>query len=160
MDEKREILSLLPEKLHPNLEKSGNLDAMIPPPPQSFLRYSNHWRDGIRQFQTDLQNGRYNPEWLRQADEARQQRADGDFDSFKEREYEQFWGQKQRTNPAELVGESGKVKLGTLVTAGVIRPGDVWKYSRVFGKDENRVEVVKEARVRRTVPLRPGPKIY
>ncbi|KAJ5248883.1 hypothetical protein N7468_000334 [Penicillium chermesinum] len=146
--EKREILSLLPADTHPNPEPNpDDPSSGIPPLPDSFVRYSNNWRDGIRQFQLDLQNGRYNPEWLRQAEEARIQRENGEFDAFKEREFEEFWGQKQKLNKSLLSGESSRVSLEALVDAGVIQIGDVWRFEHAFGKGDDRVLVEKEARV-------------
>ena len=120
---------------------------MIPPLPDEFVRYSNNWRDGVRQFQLDLQNGRYDPEWLRQAEEARLQRENGDFDAFKEREFEQFWGQKQKADSRLLSGECGRIQLGVLVDAGVVHIGDVWRFSYVYGKGAGRIVIDKEARV-------------
>lgn len=144
--EKRVILDLLPEDLHSNLDPSpDDPGAKIPPLPEEFLRYSNNWRDGIRHFQLDLQNGRYDPVWLRQAGEAMQQRADGKFDKFKEEEFEQFWGQKQKMDKTLAAGQSSQVKLSTLISNGVVLVGDVWKYSRAFKKGNLLVE--KEARV-------------
>ncbi|RAQ61340.1 hypothetical protein COH20_004051 [Aspergillus flavus] len=144
--EKREILDLLPEDLHSNLDPSSDdPGAKIPPLPEEFLRYSNNWRDGIRHFQLDLQNGRYDPVWLRQAGEAMQQRADGKFDKFKEEEFEQFWGQKQKMDKTLAAGQSSQVKLSTLISNGVVLVGDVWKYSRAFKKGNLLVE--KEARI-------------
>ncbi|KAJ5242119.1 uncharacterized protein N7469_000446 [Penicillium citrinum] len=147
-NEKREILALLPADTHPDAEtQQDDPNAKIPPLPTSFLRYSNNWRDGIRQFQLDLQNGRYDPEWLRQAEQARKQRENGDFDSFKEQEFEQFWGQKQRLNKKLLAGESAKVRLSELIDAGVILLGDVWRFRYFFKTAEVPVTVDKEGRV-------------
>lgn len=151
-DEKQEILSLLPEHVHPIAERTGEneTEAKIPPLPESFLRYSTHWRDAVRQFQTDLENGRYDPEWQRRAKEASRQRAEGRFDNFKEKEFEQFWGQKQRVAQGVSAGESSQVKLETLVHEGIIRVGDVWKFSHTFGKGRGkpRIFIEKEAKVR------------
>ncbi|KAL1987163.1 hypothetical protein VTN96DRAFT_4769 [Rasamsonia emersonii] len=148
--EKRELLSLLPAHVHPNPDPDpDDPDAKIPPLPQEFLRYDNNWRYGVRQFQVDLEAGRYDPEWLRQAAQAMKERAEGKFDKFKEEEFEQFWGQKQKLDYGVIAGESSKVKLETLIQHGVVRVGDVWKYSRVFGKkgDAERVFVEKEAKI-------------
>jgi hypothetical protein len=119
----------------------------IPPLPQSFIRYSTNWREGLRVFQLDLQSGRYDPEWLRQAELARRERENGAFDTFKEREFEQFWGQKQKMDMNAAAGEHGRIQLRVLVEAGVILPGDVWRFTFVFGKGENRMVIDKEARV-------------
>jgi hypothetical protein len=147
-DEKREILALLPADTHPASElPSDDPNTKIPPLPESFVRYSNNWRDGIRQFQLDLENGRFDPEWLRQAEQARRKRENGDFDSFKEREFEKFWGQKQRTRDTAASGESSKVKLTQLIEAGVFLVGDVWRFSYCYGKGQDRLVIDKEVRV-------------
>lgn len=147
-NEKKEILSLLPSDTHPNPNPHpDDSDAKIPPLPESFLRYSNNWRDGIRNFQLDLQNGRYDPAWIREAEEAVQQRAAGKFDKFKEQEFEEFWGQKQKMDRALTAGESSRIKVSTLVEHGVIRKGDVWKWSRAFGGRKRNLLIEKEARV-------------
>lgn len=150
-EEKRELLSLLPGHIHPNPDPDpDNPDAKIPPLPERFLRYDNNWRAALRHFQNDLESGRYKPEWQRQARQAVRERAEGKFDDFKEREFEQFWGQKQKINHGVIAGESSKVKLETLVQHGMVQVGDVWKYSRVFGlKNSQSAQVVveKEAKV-------------
>ncbi|KAJ5280098.1 hypothetical protein N7478_005470 [Penicillium angulare] len=147
-NEKRQILDLLPSDIHPNPDPpADDPTAAIPPLPDSFVRYSNNWRDGIRQFQLDLQNGRYDPDWLRQADEARLERQNGAFDSFKEREYEQFWGQKQKSDTRLATGEAGRIRLNTLVAKGVIRVGDVWRFTYVYGKGADRILIDKETRI-------------
>jgi hypothetical protein len=81
---------------------------------------------------------------MREAEEAVAQRAAGKFDKFKEQEFEEFWGQKQKMDRALAAGESSKIKLSTLIEHGVIRRGDIWKWSRSVRK----VLVEKEARVR------------
>ncbi|KAJ5484922.1 hypothetical protein N7539_004910 [Penicillium diatomitis] len=147
-EEKRHILGLLPADIHPSLELPPDQpNSKIPPLPDSFIRYSNNWRDGIRQFQLDLQNGRLDPEWLRQAESARRKRENGDFDSFKEREFERFWGQKQKTQMHVMSGESSKIKLHQLIEAGVFMIGDVWRFDYVWGKGPERVHVAKEVRI-------------
>ncbi|KAL2007345.1 hypothetical protein VTN00DRAFT_8783 [Thermoascus crustaceus] len=147
-EEKKEILRLLPDNVHPNPDPDPeDPNAKIPPLPQTFLRYSNNWRDAVRQFQVDLQAGRYDPEWQRQAAEAMEERAEGKFDKFKEEEFEEFWGQKQKLDYSVIAGESSRVKLDTLIQHGVVKKGDVWKYTRVFGRKDERVLVEKEARI-------------
>ncbi|KAJ6134132.1 hypothetical protein N7523_000454 [Penicillium sp. IBT 18751x] len=146
--EKREILALLPADIHPDADLSlTDPEYRIPPLPQEFIRYSTNWREGIRVFQLDLENGRYDPQWLRQAENARRKRANGDFDNFKEREFEEFWGQKQRMDMAAAAGEHGRIQLRELVAAGVVKLGDVWRFNFVFGRGENRLVIDKEARV-------------
>lgn len=147
-DEKRELLSLLPAHIHPNPDPDPNdPEAKIPPLPESFLRYDNNWRAALRNFQYDLESGRYRPDWQRQAKQAVQERAQGKFDDFKEQEFEQFWGQKQKINHGLIAGESSKVKLETLIAHDVVRVGDVWKYCRVFGGKKAQVLVEKEVQI-------------
>ncbi|RAK79690.1 uncharacterized protein BO72DRAFT_445993 [Aspergillus fijiensis CBS 313.89] len=165
--EKEEILKLLPDNAHPNpYPQAGDPDAKIPPPPESFLRYSNNWRDGIRQFQLDLQHGRYHPEWQRQAEKAVEERAAGKFDRFKEEEFEEFWGQKQKVDRRLVAGQSSQVKLKMLTDHGVICEGDILKYSRVFSTGNQKVLVEKEARIVKiesadlTVAVPPGQRVF
>ncbi|KAL1863731.1 hypothetical protein Plec18167_000827 [Paecilomyces lecythidis] len=167
-DEKKEILSLLPDTVHPNPEPNPeDPDSKIPPIPQEFLRYSNTWREGVRQFQVDLEAGRYDPEWLRQAADAMEERSRGDFDDFKEQEFEEFWGQKQKLDYRALAGESSSVKLKTLIEHGIIQNGDVWKFTRAFqvGKTE-KILVEKEAKVvdvvdsTLTFAIPPGKRVF
>ncbi|QGA12613.1 hypothetical protein EYB26_000257 [Talaromyces marneffei] len=147
-DEKRELISLLPAHIHPNPDPDpNNPEAKIPPLPESFLRYDNNWRAALRNFQSDLEAGRYRPDWQRQAKQAVQERAQGKFDDFKEREFEQFWGQKQKISYGLIAGESSKVKLETLIAHDVVRVGDVWKYCRVFGGKKAPIVVEKEVKI-------------
>ena len=76
-----------------------------------------------------------------------EERARGDFDKYKADQFEEFWGQKQKTHSRELAGESAQIKLEELVKHGVMRVGDIFSYSRVFGKGKDRFMVEKDARV-------------
>ncbi|KAL3495567.1 Asx homology domain-containing protein [Aspergillus germanicus] len=164
-DEKKEILDLLPADTHPKPHTPpDDPDVKIPPLPESFVRYGEHWRDAIRHFQLDLQNGRYDPQWVREAEEAVQQRAAGKFDKFKEQEFEEFWGQKQKMDRTLTAGQSSAVKLSTLIEHGVVRKGDIWKWSRSFSRPKTLVE--KEARIididghSLTFAIPPGQRVF
>ncbi|OJD21552.1 hypothetical protein ACJ73_07105 [Blastomyces percursus] len=153
-DEKKEIIALLPDDIQrhadpvPKPEGQDNIGAhVIPPLPESFVRYSNNWRDAVRQFQSDLETGKYDPEWQCQAAQAMEERAQGKFDKFKEEQFEEFWGQKQKLDHDVIAGESSRVKLGTLVENGVVRVGDVWRYSRSFRRGREKLLLEKEVRV-------------
>lgn len=79
-----------------------------------------------------------------------QERAEGAFDNFKEQEFEEFWGQKQKLDKSLAAGESSQIKLDTLIENGLVREGDIWKLSRGFGSPGARgrkVLVEKEAKV-------------
>jgi hypothetical protein len=77
-----------------------------------------------------------------------EERADGAFDKWKEEQFEEFWGQKQKIDLKASAGESSKIRLTTLVENNCVRVGDVWKFSRAFGKGPGRVLVEKEVKVR------------
>ncbi|OAL75482.1 hypothetical protein A7D00_1081 [Trichophyton violaceum] len=164
--EKKEILSLLPESVHPDVEPSAeNPDGIIPPLAEEFLR-STVWRDATRQFQLDLANGKYDPQWQKQAHKAVKERAEGKFDAKKERDFEAFWGQKQRYHTNVPAGDSATVDFKTLVTNGVFEVGDVWKYSRSQGKGAEKFLVEKEVAVMSldgetlTFAIPPGRRVF
>ena len=98
----------------------------------NFFRYNQDWRRHIREFQEDLGAGRYEPEWLKEATLAMEERAAGKFDKFKEDEFEAFWGQKQTISREVRAGESAKIKLSELVEGGLIKLGDDLSYRRSF----------------------------
>lgn len=138
---------MLPTCIHANPDPDpDNPEAKIPPLPDSFLRFNNEWRAALRDFQYNLESGRYTLEWQQKAKQAVQERAQGKFDDFKEHQYEQFWGQKQNINYAPA-RDSAKVKLQTLIEHGVVRVGDVWKYCHAFGEKKAPIVVEKEAKV-------------
>ncbi|KAL9128576.1 MAG: hypothetical protein Q9217_002775 [Psora testacea] len=118
--------------------------------PMEYFKYDPDWRRLVREFQEDLGAGRYEPEWQKQAAQAMEERARGDFDKYKDDQFEQFWGQKQKTPWRDLAGESSNIKLEELVENGVIREGDVFSYSRVIGRGKDRILIEKDCRVAKT----------
>ena len=115
--------------------------------PMTFFKYDPDFRRGIREFQEDLASGRLDPEWQADAAQAMEERARGEFDSYKEDQFEAFWGQKQKLNHDALAGESTKIKLELLIQNGLFKVGDSFNYSRVFGRGKNGVLVEKECKV-------------
>lgn len=94
------------------------------------------------------------PKWQAQAAAAMEMRAAGEFDDFKEQEYEAFWGQKQELPQRVLAGDASRVRLEEMVNAGVFKVGDVWSYSRAFGRRKATL-VEKEVTVSLPVPSFP-----
>ena len=80
-----------------------------------------------------------------------EERAAGDFDKFKEEEYEEFWGQKQKLRYDVLAGEMTTLKLEVLVDAGIFSVGDIWSYTRGFGRGRSKILVEKDVTVRNTI---------
>ena len=115
--------------------------------PMTFFKYDPDFRRGIREFQEDLGSGRLDPEWQADAALAMEERARGDFDSYKENEFEAFWGQKQKLRHDALAGESTKIKLELLIEKGLFKVGDSFNYSRMFGRGKNGVLVEKACKV-------------
>ena len=98
-------------------------------------------------LQEDLAAGRLEPEWQRQAHEAMKERAEGKFDKFKEREFEEHWGQKQKPQWNYLAGHASKVMLPELLSAGLFQVGDVWCFAHTFGRGKDMFTVAKDCTV-------------
>ncbi|MCJ1433750.1 hypothetical protein MMC27_003115 [Xylographa pallens] len=113
-------------------------------PNEDFLRYSPDWREGVRVVQDEVRSGRHEPEWLEEANEASKERAAGLFDEHKDKEFEEYWGQKQRVDPRAQAGDAVQVVLGDMISANLFRTGDTFKYSRSFGRGKSAILVEKE----------------
>ena len=112
-----------------------------------FFKLNIDFRTGVREFQEDLAAGRCEPKWQAEAAQAMEERARGDFDAFKEKNYEEFWGQKQKLDMSLLAGESTTLKLEVMIENGVFRVGDEIVFTRVIGRNEKRVLIEKECKV-------------
>ena len=134
----------LREELPPSVPLSSDGYSI----PINFFKYDADFRRGIREFQEDLSTGRLDPAWQEAAGEAMEERARGDFDAYKENQFEEFWGQKQKLDSKAVAGESAKLKLDVMIQNGVFKEGDYFSYSRVAGRAKNRVMVEKECKVR------------
>lgn len=115
--------------------------------PMKFFKYDPDFRRGIREFQEDLGSGRLDPKWQADAAQAMEARARGDFDAYKDQQFEAFWGQKQKPNHDALAGESTKIKLDLLIQNGLFKVGDYFSYSRVVGRGKSGVLIEKECKV-------------
>ncbi|MCJ1238429.1 hypothetical protein MMC14_006418 [Varicellaria rhodocarpa] len=134
-------------------EEKQHLRCLLPPQvaldeneaiPQEFLKYDSDWRNAIRQFKIDLQAGRYEAEWQEAAAKAMEERAAGKFDKFKEQEFEQFWGQKQKVPRNNIAGDVANVKLDDLISDDLFKVGDVWSFSKGNRGTANRGAMVIE----------------
>ena len=136
--------------------------------PMEYFRYNSDWRRLVREFQEDLGAGKYDPQWIAEATRAMEERSRGDFDQYKEDQYEEFWGQKQKLNSRELAGDSASVKLADLAERGIIRAGDIFSYSRAIGRkhEGDRILIEKDVRVAKidgpvlTMAIPPGQLKY
>ncbi|KAL8696465.1 MAG: hypothetical protein Q9201_007642 [Fulgogasparrea decipioides] len=152
-EDKQFIRSLLPPYVE--LNDDGSI-------PTEFWKYNSEFRLDCRNLQEDLRTGRMDPEWQRQAHQAMEERAAGKFDDFKEREFEEFWGQKQKVDWTALAGDASKVKLEDMLTAGLFKLGDVWTFDHTFGRGEEAVRIWKDCRIVRidgktiTLAIPPG----
>lgn len=99
-------------------------------------------------FQSELEAGHYEAEWLEQAAQAMEERAAGKFDKWKEQHFEEFWGQKQKLAPNVVAGNMANLKLDVLIKASVFKVGDIWRLSRSFGRDKSSILIEKDATVR------------
>lgn len=115
--------------------------------PMTFFKYDPDFRRGIREFQEDLASGRLDPKWQSDAAQAMEERARGEFDAYKETQFEAFWGQKQKLNHDALAGESTKIKLDLLIQNEIFKVGDYFSYSRVFGRGKGGILVEKDCKI-------------
>lgn len=87
---------MLPEGSLPRLLEDNTEPDML----HEYLRYHEVFSDDLARFLEQLGDGQLDPAWMAQAAEAMEMRARGDFDAWKEREFEEFWGQKHEFVPA------------------------------------------------------------
>lgn len=116
------------------------------------------------------------PEWQAQAAQAMEERAEGEFDAWKEKNFEEYWGQKAKppvTKGVKVGGRNAKAggsnakaggssaKMGAagggkgstslrfaqMVRDGVFDIGDVLSYSRLYLQDGGASNVLVEKRV-------------
>ncbi|KAI4279483.1 MAG: hypothetical protein L6R38_005030 [Xanthoria sp. 2 TBL-2021] len=137
-EDKEFIRNLLPP--HVELTDDGSI-------PNDFWKYNPEFRLDCRNLQEDLRAGRMDPEWQTQAQQAMEERATGAFDNFKEREFEEYWGQKQKVDWKYLAGDASKIKLEELLNAGLFRQGDIWSFDHTFGRGDEAVTIQKECKV-------------
>ncbi|KAK6344214.1 hypothetical protein TWF696_007856 [Orbilia brochopaga] len=147
-EEKTELLSLL----HPIDTEVTDVDhdPADPPPriptPELFRNLNNDaFRSAFAELQDDLAIGSYEPTYVKKADEALRQRlgpmADK-VDDVKNKEFEEFWGQKQ----AVFYGDAGgatNVTLYELCQRKIFRPGDIFEYKRTFSGNKGGITVEK-----------------
>lgn len=118
-----------------------------------FFKYNPDFRRGIREFQEDLATGRLEPAWQAAAAEAMEDRARGNFDTYKEKQFEEFWGQKQKLDGHALAGESAKLKLDVMIQNGVFKEGDIFSYYRVTRRVKDKMVFEKDCTVGTMVSL-------
>jgi hypothetical protein len=119
-----------------------------------FLKYDPNWSYYVSRFQEDISEGRNDPAWISQARQAQENRQNGDFDNFKDEEYEAFWGVKQKVAHNVVAGQSSALSLNTLFKEEVLRKGDIWVLRRkISGTDGAAATLVeKEMTVRLDTP--------
>ena len=141
--EKRGVLEHLPSHVGASLDTNE-----VPSIPIEFLKYDNDWRNGLRLFQEDLSAGHFEPSWLEGAAEAMEARARGEFDDWKNAEYEAFWGQKQKLQYDVRAEDSARMKFGTLVNDGILKVGDIWSFTKtIVPRGGPSILIEKEAKV-------------
>jgi hypothetical protein len=112
-----------------------------------FLKYDMNWKSDLRRFQEDLESGHYEQEWLTEAKLAMEERAAGEFDDWKLSRFEEYWGQKMDAEDHTYTLQTEEIKMIDLITEGVFQVGDIWAYSRIFGKGKNAILIEHRARI-------------
>lgn len=119
-----------------------------------FLKYDPNWSYYVSRFQEDISEGRNDPAWISQARQALEQRQNGDFDNFKDEEYEAFWGVKQKVPHNVIAGQSSALNLNILFKEDVLLEGDVWVLRRkIAGTDGAAATLVEKEMAVRLDPL-------
>jgi hypothetical protein len=126
------LIALLPAEdiIYPSAE-----DLSVPDPKPMInpaLFDSMSFKEAIRTYQENLEAGKYEPEYIKKGKEARRCRINGDFDAWKDEEFEVRWGDKQRVYYGSVAGESSKVKLQDLAKHHQFKIGDVFSLRRPF----------------------------
>lgn len=142
-EQQEKLILMLPGTSLPSMPD----DELLPNKPKECLNSNKAFKADVSSFQEDLKQGRYDPKWLADAQTAMRKRANGDFDGWKEKNKEEFWGQKQKMDWTSAAGDSSQHDLMTLVKARYFRVGDVWSMRRGHGRGASAVHVEKEATV-------------
>ena len=142
--EQLQLVRMLPG--HTELEWPDDME--VPSYPSVEVRTNSTLREACNRFQNNLADGRYTDAWLQKAQHAMKERIKGKFDSWKEREMEAFWGQKQKVDWNALAGESSKYTLPDLIKGGCFQNGDVFRFEITRGhKKQTQITMIKEATV-------------
>ena len=104
------------------------------------------------------------PEWQRQAAQAMEDRVAGKFDEWKEKNFEEYWGQKSKPPIVYQadVGEgkgSASIRLCQMVQGRMFQVGDILSYSRLFTNEPITPVVLIEKWVKVSL-FRPGHLVY
>lgn len=126
---------------HQHIVHGSDGKAKISP---NFLKYDADWSHALSRFQEDLSEGRNDPAWITQARLASAKRQNGDFDDFKDREYEEFWGVKQKIPNHLIAGMSSAVKLENLFRGKALLVGDTWVLLRKFSGQNGTAPTILE----------------
>jgi hypothetical protein len=119
---------MLPESKHVLDEVNGELRIS-----EDFLKFDQNWGHYLGRAQEDIAEGRNDPIWLEQAAAASELRAAGEFDDWKDNEYELFWGVKQKLPSNVLTGQATFIKFDDLITRELIKPSDTFLFQRTVG---------------------------
>ena len=72
------------------------------------------------------------PSFIERAANARKRRLQGEFDKWKDNQYELWWGQNQKLATGMLAGDTTRLKLADMARGRMLFEGDVWLYCRTF----------------------------
>ena len=126
------LVALLPAEvlIYPASDDITTPDAKPSIHPDMFENV--FFKEAIRNYQEDLAAGKYEPAYVAKGMEARRRRLAGEFDSWKDSQFEMHWGDKQRLYNDAIAGESSKVKLQDLAKHHQFRVGDIFSMRRGF----------------------------
>ncbi|KAI9674260.1 MAG: hypothetical protein M1829_003807 [Trizodia sp. TS-e1964] len=167
-EERVELLALLPPNYAAEFQERGFIDL-------NLLKYDTNWRNGLRTYREDLGSGRLESWHVKEAADAMEERAQGNFDNWKEREFEEFWGQKQKlpenvqqanenvkqTNEMPENWPNSKLKASQVFYYGGLIIGDIWRFQKEFRVGVGNYEcVTKEAKLVKCSPGKVGELVF
>ena len=89
------------------------------------MKHDTDFQHALGRFQEDIAEGRFGREWLRQATKAFEKRSRGDFDAFKDGEFEEYWGQKQNLPIDTVTGFNKGKQFTALPRINGLQKGDI-----------------------------------
>ncbi|KND00723.1 uncharacterized protein SPPG_03839 [Spizellomyces punctatus DAOM BR117] len=121
-------------QLVPSVDRANARGIHDPPLTERFFKYSTHLRESIGVFQDMLAGGFYEPagqeQMVQEVEDTKK-----DYDSWKEQNYEEVWGDHLDQEVSEEIASIAKtITLKEMCEQDILRSGDEFVYKRSFGK--------------------------
>lgn len=144
LETQQRLANLLPEARRGKMVKEVDGQLVME---KHAVMANNSWGYYLSCAKDDISTGKHNPKWFQDANNAHAKRKKGQYDNWKDKEYEAFWGIKQKLAVGVIAGDSVSVRWEDLINMGKFKVGDVFKYERNIGgvnirKDVHLLEII------------------